>query len=358
MNIRSNAKLAKLFAFVVNKFTHPKLKSYFLHRVITPNDMYYSYHKKLEHISVEDFEKRITYLQKHNSFIGLDEYEQYVLQGRKLTANRILLTFDDGYRSLYSVVFPILKKYSLPAAVFLTTGSITNQTVPFHDQLLYSLANAKGSKLSLDEFGFGEFYLNSEIDVINTYRKLSRQLKAVNNSMKLCVLDSIIKQLKISVNDFPANEMITWDQLKEMIDSGLLSVGAHTVTHPILSRLNEADAKDELLLSKAEIEARLAVSVRTVAYPNGRLFDINKTTIDIVKESYAIGFCTAGRHWSESPYMITRLGFDDMSEGNFYLVDAGLINPFERYVLTDYEREAYNNDCNRIELSDSYAMKR
>lgn len=353
MNIAFYATLIKPASTLIYSLTRPRLKSYFLHRVLIPSHPYYYYHKANEHLSVSEFEERIKFLRKHNEFISIDEYINHVNSGCEISRNKILLTFDDGYRCLYSVVFPLMKKYSLPVTVFLTTGSINEQRVPYHDQLLYSLIAGMGKKVDLSGFGFDNqvINLNSKQRIFDTYVWLSRNMKAVRNENRLKVLQSIKEQLRISATLFDGNEMLTWEHLKEMLDSGLLSIGTHTVTHPILARLNETEARDELLSSKYEIESRLGIEIKAVAYPNGRFFDINTTTLAIVKESYALGFCTAGCSWRESPYTITRYGFDIPKEKILYMIDMGLYDPFKNYNISAFEKKAYEDDPYHLVLT-------
>lgn len=67
------------------------------------------------------FEKQMAYLKKHYSVVSLPDIVAFVLEKKELPAKTIAVTIDDGYRDTYEVVFPVLKKYSLPATVFLTS---------------------------------------------------------------------------------------------------------------------------------------------------------------------------------------------------------------------------------------------
>ncbi len=89
------------------------------------------------------------------------------------------------------------------------------------------------------------------------------------------------------------NRMLTWSEIREMRDSGLVSFGTHTVSHPILTKISEDDARQEIILSKETLEKQLNEKVKFMAYPNGRENDYNSATIDIVRESgYEMAFTT------------------------------------------------------------------
>jgi peptidoglycan/xylan/chitin deacetylase (PgdA/CDA1 family) len=63
--------------------------------------------------------------------------------------------------------------------------------------------------------------------------------------------------------------MLSWDEAREMSLSGLVRFGSHTVNHEILDQVPLEKARDEITLSREEIEHRLGGTVRTFAYPNG-----------------------------------------------------------------------------------------
>src|SRR5262249_42695010 len=77
---------------------------------------------------------------------------------------------------------------------------------------------------------------------------------------------------------------MTWAELKALAAQGF-DIGAHTRTHPILSRIPRARLADEILGCKQELEARLGTSVRHFAYPNGKADDYTRDVLDAVREA-------------------------------------------------------------------------
>jgi len=80
----------------------------------------------------------------------------------------------------------------------------------------------------------------------------------------------------------PRLPLLSWDDLKTLLNSGF-EIGAHTLTHPALTRISVEEAKNEIVNSKHVIEERLGTPVRTFAYPYG-MFD--RRHRDIVEEHY------------------------------------------------------------------------
>ena len=64
--------------------------------------------------------------------------------------------------------------------------------------------------------------------------------------------------------------MLSSEQLRRLNQSELIDIGAHTVNHPILARLDDAAAEAEIRNSKAQLEQLLGESVELFAYPNGK----------------------------------------------------------------------------------------
>lgn len=76
-------------------------------------------------ISPELFEKHIeTLLNYGYNPVSLSDYYQFMLGNKSLPENPIVITFDDGYLSNYEIAFPILKKYNVPAAIFIVTSTV------------------------------------------------------------------------------------------------------------------------------------------------------------------------------------------------------------------------------------------
>jgi peptidoglycan/xylan/chitin deacetylase (PgdA/CDA1 family) len=334
-------------------YVKKRLKTYFLHRVISKDHPYFNYHTALDHLTVPDFERRLKFVMKHNRLISLEEYSNIIKKNEPVKENLVLLTFDDGYRCLYSNVFPLLKQYNIPAVVFVTTNCIEQQVTPPHDQLLYILINALGKQLDIH---FEDFDLTTVLSddqtVCNTYSTISRYLKSVPDSSRQSFHRYLMDLLSLTEDEIKlANEMLTWEQLKEMHSTGLVAVGAHTQNHPILSKLDFMTMSDEIVGSKDLIEKRLGIPVTTFAYPNGRLIDVNNQTLEIVRSHFDLAFSTLGRkQWQEDQHLITRHGFDVNPEYLLPLIDSGVIDPFASYSLSPRDKSAYMKDPHRIQV--------
>jgi peptidoglycan/xylan/chitin deacetylase (PgdA/CDA1 family) len=77
----------------------------------------------------------------------------------------------------------------------------------------------------------------------------------------------------------------SWSELREMADSGLMEIGSHTVTHPILSSVTDEESFAELTRSRAQIEDGIGRSVRSFCFPNGMPGDFRPSQVRQVAEA-------------------------------------------------------------------------
>lgn len=166
------------------------------HVYVLPVLMYHSINQnenttKLS-VSPEGFEKQMKFLHdfKYN-VVGPEKIAAYLNKEERIPPRTVAITFDDGFYNNYKYAYPILKKYGLPATIFVITDKI-------------------------GEDGF-----------------------------------------------------LNWDQLREMADSGLITIGSHTMSHCWLPDANDARLAEELSGSKRALEEGLGKKVEYLCYPLG-----------------------------------------------------------------------------------------
>jgi len=234
-------------------------------------------------ISIADFESQMRYLSKTHKILPLNKLAEYLRKGKSFDKKIAVVTFDDGYKDNYKYAFPILKKYNIPATVFLVTGHIGSEDLFWFDKIRYLLWNTKLKNLELK--GFGDFSLGSMDNRLRSIFMISEKFKKIPDEKKNRLIKELVKISNVNIpRDLGRDLILSWDEVKEMNEGGV-DFGAHTVTHPILTRVSPNQAKFEILQSKKDIEKRLDNSVDTFCYPNGTCEDFNTDLIDIIKES-------------------------------------------------------------------------
>jgi len=218
-----------------------------------------------------------------------------ILEKKTLPKKTIVITFDDGYKDNFSYAFPILKKYKIPATIFLTTGYIGTNKIFWWDRVGYILNNSDLQKIDLGNITLSKYENKSQyIDIIID------EIKKMPDEKRKREINKIEESSKVKLPKNIGNDMfLTWDEVKEMSESKI-SFGAHTVNHPILTNITLKQAEIEIKKSKEDIEKRINTSVNTFSYPNGLIEDFNKEIIKILKKNGFICSVTA------YPTMITK----------------------------------------------------
>ncbi len=163
---------------------------------VAPILMYHSvdYNDKITKLSInpKDFASQMDFLHKNKyNVVTLENLVTYIKDKKDIPPKTIAITFDDGYYNNYEYAYPILKKYNLPATIY------------------------------------------------------------------------------IIVSKIGAPGYMGWKEIKEISDSGLITIGSHTISHKWLPAMGTINLKSELADSKAIIEKQIGKPVNTLCYPIG-----------------------------------------------------------------------------------------
>ena len=226
------------------------------------------------------FAWQMDYLQRHYAVLSLDEALQRLQAGQPPARSAAVVTFDDGYRDNHSLAAPVLRRLGLPAVIFLTTGFMDGELDLWWDDLAGMLATATISQVQVS--GLGCLPVDTPAARRSTQRRLRDWLKSLPDARRREALDDLRRQLGAAlsaVQDRP--QPMTWDEAAGLQGQGVV-FGAHTRTHPILTRLSLEQAEVEIMESRRRIEARLGHEVNLFAYPNGQPGDFNRQTRDLL----------------------------------------------------------------------------
>ena len=280
-----------------------------------------------KHLSVPAFRKQIAFLKRNFRIVPLDELMANLHAHRPLQ-RLASITFDDGYQNNFRVAWPILKELGVPFTVFVVTDFIENCEPLWMDRLEFSIGKSDAPNVKIAIAGGDrEFPLRTREEKIRADLELRSCLKRVPDSMRRELIEQIVEQTGVDMRSWPGFEPdyapLSWKELREMVDSGLADVGAHTKTHAILTRLDPHDARAELSASKRIIEERLARPCGLFAYPNGQPGDFDDITTRLVREAGFEGALTTVMgfvHPRSDPYALRRMTMDWTDNWDAFLV--------------------------------------
>lgn len=241
-----------------------------------------------KHIPIDVFERQIIWLNKHFNIVTLESLEDSLSNKMHSKKPLCAITFDDGFKNNYKNAFPILKKHSVPATIFLTTGFVERDNYLWTDVLEYALNTSRLDEITLLIDGREKsFPISNTKEKICSDSILRKHMKKISNDSRERLLEDVLTATGVSTDTmydaFLDYAPLSWEEISKM-HSERISFGAHTVTHPILSSLSKSAQEKEILSSVKYIYDKIG-NCKHFAYPNGQLSDINQHTRDILSEN-------------------------------------------------------------------------
>lgn len=277
------------------------------------------------------FDEQMAFIAKWYRVISLQELNNWLLHNHPLPPQAALITFDDGYLDNYTHAFPILKKYNFPAVIYLTSGYIASHQPFYWDFASFCFFHTQTDRVRFPDNS--EKTWKSEDERKQILKAWVEAMKLLKEEEKQKWVENLPEALGVSIpHEALRNLMLNWNQIREMRSTGI-EFGAHTIHHPILTRVPLQEAYQEIVGSKKKIEEELGEPITSFAYPNGMKTDFNKEIVSITKQA---GLLTAFTLLSgpvslssvrRSPYAIRRIF---LSHRHSMAHFSFLLSPFNR----------------------------
>lgn len=237
-------------------------------------------------ICKEQLRTQMRYIKRHHPFWAPSDHLDALDNQRKWDSCPVVITVDDGYHDFFEVAYPVFREACVPAMLFVTTGFVDGKLLLWWDRLKMILEKGKGRTVPMDLDG-KQIHLDlvTEAASTRTWNILADCCRFILDSEKASLLDKMAKTLEVEHVDTgePRFCAVTWEEMRTMADSGIL-FGAHTVTHPILSRLDPDTAQTEIVESRKRMET-MGFPVDWFCYPQGGPADYASETSTIVREA-------------------------------------------------------------------------
>jgi len=253
------------------------------HRIDNPDRKDFDSFKPNVSATPQQFERQMDYLAKWFHVISLNDVIAWLDGRRELPPYAALITFDDGYLDNFTTAFPILRKYRFPALIFLTTAHIGTDAPLYWDLAAYCFSHTQRDQLAFPDGSIKHWSEQGQLDRVST--TWVEAMKTLPQTEKQIQVQRLPEQLGVSI---PAGYfkklMMDWGQVQEMQRSRI-EFGAHTMHHPILTRISLEEVRKEVVGSKSRIEAELGETVLGFAYPNGQASDLSERIERVVAAS-------------------------------------------------------------------------
>ena len=247
-------------------------------------------------VSPEHFDAHLAALRRHATPMALDDFEARRRAG-SLPLRAVAVTFDDGYADNLLAAAPILVRHRVSATVFVTAGMVganrefwwdDAERIAFAPTLLgpavphLELAWSAADGVRPPETGADDRWtVLSAADPTprhRLYRALCAALYTLNAPAAAERLSAWRAWAGVAAEARGTHRALTLDELGALARSGGIAVGAHTMTHPVLARLDPGEQRRELEESRTWLSRALGLPVPSAAYPFGTRAEVSHET--------------------------------------------------------------------------------
>ena len=180
----------------------------------------------------------------------------------------VVLTFDDGYRDLVEQALPILERHRAPFTAYVTTG-FADRTARLWWLELEEAIRAS-HRIEVDVGGAPlRLPAGSDAEKAAAFRTLYWMLRAGPEQRLLDVIGAMARGAAIESAALTERLCLDWSDIAALAQHPLCTIGAHTITHPMLAKHSNERVVTEMRDSRSRIEAEIGLAVRHFAYPVG-----------------------------------------------------------------------------------------
>jgi peptidoglycan/xylan/chitin deacetylase (PgdA/CDA1 family) len=234
-----------------------------------------------------DFEAHMRTLAQRFTPVSIEEVAEFAQGGRRLPPRAVAVTFDDGFADNYEEAHPVLARYGVPAAFYVTVNAIDTGCLPWYGRLTFAFTSTRCKA-----------WTDPEKNMLCPLETPEQRMTGLGRAWDIGASkagesqEAFTRQVEVSLEVEPPGPglMLTWDQVRALRSAGHV-IGAHTLSHPNLAHVSAAEARVEIEGSKRRIEEVLREPVRHFSYPRPALRPCwNAQTLEITREA---GFTSA-----------------------------------------------------------------
>jgi peptidoglycan/xylan/chitin deacetylase (PgdA/CDA1 family) len=252
------------------------------HRVIEPSDASVG-NPSVVSATPHGFQQQVKHLAKHYRVVSPEQVLEAVRQERRLPDRAVLLTFDDGYRDFGEIAWPLLRRYRMPAVLFVPTAYPDSRKEFWWDRLAraFSFTNRQ----TIDLAPCGQLALRTPAERQVSARTWIKRLETLPHEQAMRLVDEVCRELGEARRE--AGNELTWEELRQLVADGV-TIGAHTRTHAALTQLPLEGVRSEIRSCRQELLQQLGRLMPIFSYPFGAHDD---EVVEVVRqEGFELAF--------------------------------------------------------------------
>lgn len=289
---------------IYSKFNSQNIVIFNYHRIYD-NSLDTAFDRGVFGPSSHQFEMHMRWIRRNTDVLSLDQLIDIICNKKEITKLSSLVTFDDGYIDNYTLAYPILKRYDIPAIFFVPTDQINSRTLGWWDIIAFLINNSTKPYFHHED---KKYTFDNKEQVIRDFQQIK---KTTPESKTKHLLNQLSETLEVDLPDttIQSQELMSWQEIKEVSQNGI-TIGSHTHSHRVLSTIDEIEQETELTISKNILEKELGTAIRSIAYPVGNYQHFSEKTMSIASRcgyDIAFSFNTGVNYPNElEPYNIKR----------------------------------------------------
>lgn len=274
--------------------------------------MYHRFAGRERHLAAQ-----CEHIRRHYNPVSMDQVADWLAGNAPLPERALAVTVDDGYRDFLEIAWPLFARYEIPTMVYVVSGFAAGECWLWWDLLTEHLLQSAARRIRLPELAGQPAWepAGAPPERRQAAERLAYALMKVSDNVRRAYIDALpaATGVQLPATPPPAYAAMNWQEIRHLAQTGA-HFGAHTRTHPILSRLDSsAEQQNEMMASRDALASALGLPVRHFCYPVGGPEEFNDASVVAARNA---GFATATttirglNHQSADPFRLNRLGVE------------------------------------------------
>ena len=245
------------------------------HRVLPEQEFDRSFSTESIVVTPHTFRRHLQVLRESFNPLTAEQFSAALASGH-WPERACIVTFDDGWLDNLQHALPILEECGVPAVLFIATDYIGTERCFWQETLARYLAVAASvpdrSTPLFTELGIAHVLKLPPAQARPAIRALIDALKSQPQAQidaLLARVHGLIQEWQLELPQNHPDRFLTWPQVKQLADSGVVTIASHCCSHTPLTKLDADAVREELQRSRRIIQERIGVDTRDMAYPNG-----------------------------------------------------------------------------------------
>jgi peptidoglycan/xylan/chitin deacetylase (PgdA/CDA1 family) len=225
------------------------------------------------------------------SFVSVEDILTHFHEGVPLPKKPVAFTVDDGFYDQASLAAPVFIEFDCPATIFLISGFLDGDLWPWFSKVEFLIENSKANAIEFDApHGKKIYSISDKINKLYACYSIQETMKKIPGDRIPATLEHLAHITQLSIPTDPPDKFrpMTWSIARELEQAGI-RFGPHTVSHPILSMINDGESETEITGSWQRLKDELSYPAPVFCYPNGKSVDFGNREITTIKNNGFIG---------------------------------------------------------------------